>query len=93
MADIKNQVEVDRFTKVSDIGDYFISFVLDLAPKSNSKLPWIHHLSYLRDRSVNCYILKKWGALEYTIFDETKQEIIGAGLGGTMVIRDLTDAF
>ncbi len=38
----------------------------------------IHHLSHPRDRSVNFYILKEWGALEYTTFDEAKQEVIQA---------------
>lgn len=53
-ADLENQIAADRLTEVSDIGDYFISSLQGLAPKSNSKWRWIHHLSYPRDRSVNC---------------------------------------
>ena len=92
-ADLENQVAADRLTKVSDIGDYFISSPLGLAPKSNGKWHWIHHLSYPRGRSVNCYIPKEWGALEYTTFDEAKQEVIRLGRSSTMVKYDLTDAF
>ena len=36
---------------------------------------------------------KKMGCTQYTTFDEVKQEVIRAGLDGTIVKRDLTDAF
>ena len=58
-ADLENQVVADRLTEVSDIEDYFISSPLSLAPKSNGKWHWIHHLSYPCGRLVNCYIPKK----------------------------------
>lgn len=76
MTDLENQIVVDQITKVSDTGDYFISSSLDLAPKFNDKWHRIHHLSYPRGRLVNCYISKKWGVLDYTTFDEAKQEVI-----------------
>lgn len=71
-ADLKNQIAADQLTKVSDMEDYFIFFLLGLAPKSNSKWRQIHHLLYPHNYSVNCYILKKQGTLEYTIFDKAK---------------------
>ena len=37
MVDLENQVTADQFTKISDIGDYFISSPLGLAPKSYGK--------------------------------------------------------
>lgn len=92
-ADLENQIAADRLTEVSEVGDHFISSPLGLAPKSNGKWRRIHHLSYPRDRSVNCHIPKEWGALEYTTFDEAKQEVIRAGPGSIMVKRDLKDAF
>ena len=92
-ADLENQILADQLTKVSDIGNRFISSPLGLAPKSNGKWRRIHHLSYPRGRSVNCHIPKEWGALEYTTFDEAKQEVIQAGLGSIMVKCDLKDAF
>ena len=75
-ADLKNQVAADQLTKLSDIRDSFISFPLSQAPKSNSEWRRIYHLSYLRGRLVKCYIQKEWDIPKYTIFDETKQEII-----------------
>ena len=92
-ADLKNQIAEDRLTEVNEIGDHFICSPLGLAPKSNGKWRRIHHLSYPRGRSVNCHIPKEWGALEYTTFDEAKQEVIRAGPGAIMVKRDLKDAF
>lgn len=75
-ADLENQIAVHRLTEVSKIRDHFISSPLDLAPKSNWKWQKIHHLSYPRARLMNCYIPKEWGVLEYTIFDEAKEEVI-----------------
>ena len=92
-ADLENQIVQDRLTEVSELEDHFICSPLRLAPKSNGKWRRIHHLSYLCGRSVNCYIPKEWGALEYTTFDEAKQEVIRAGPRAIMVKRDLKDAF
>ena len=92
-ADLENQIAADRLTKITEVGDHFICSPLGLAPKSNGKWRKIHHLSYPRGRSVNCHIPKEWGALEYTSFDEAKQEVIRAGPGSIMVKRDLKDAF
>lgn len=92
-ADLENQLAADWLTVVSDMGDHFISSALGLAPKSNGKWRRIYHLSYSRGRSVNCHIPKEWGALEYTKFDEAKQEVIRAGPSSIMIKRDLKDAF
>ena len=81
-ADLENQIAADRLTEITDVGDHFICSPLGLVPKSNGKWRRIHHLSYPRGRSVNCHIPKEWGALEYTTFDEAKQEVIRAGLCG-----------
>lgn len=85
MADLENQIVADQRTELSDMGDQFISSPLGLAPKSNDKWQRIHHLLYLCGRSANCYIPKEEGALEYTTFDEAKQEVIRAGSGSIMV--------
>lgn len=92
-ADLENQIAADRLTEVSEVGDYFISSPLGLAPKSNGKWRKIHYLSYPRGRLVNCHIPKKWGALEYTTFEKAKQEVIRAGPSSIMVKHDLKDAF
>lgn len=92
-ADLENQIAADQLTKVSEIGDYFISSLLGLVSKSNGKWQRIHYLSYPCGHSVNCYIPKKWGALEYTTFDKAKQEVIQAGPSSIMVKHDLKDAF
>lgn len=75
------------------MGDYFISFFLSLASKSNSKWHQIDHLLYLCGRSVNYYISKEWRALEYTTFNKVKQKVIRSGPGNTMVKYDLTNTF
>ena len=91
--DLKNQIIQGRLTEVSELEDHFICSSLGLAPKSNKKWHIIHHLSYSRSCSVNCYISKEWGALEYTTFDKAKQEVIRAGLRAIIVKRDFKDAF
>lgn len=56
IADLKNQIAIDKLTKVSDTRDHFISLSLHLAPKSNMKWRHIYYLSYLYGYLVNYYI-------------------------------------
>lgn len=89
ITDLENQIAADHLTEVIEVGDHFICSRLGLVPKSNGKWCRIHHLSYPFGRLVNCHIPKEWRALEYTTFNEAKQEVIRAGLGRIMVKRDL----
>lgn len=91
--DLENQIAVDQLIEVSDLENHFISFLLGLALKSNGKWCKIHHLLYLRGRSVNYSMPKQWGAHKYTTFDEARQEVIQTGPGSTMVKCNLRDAF
>ena len=75
---LKNQIVADQLTKMSDIGNYFISSFLGLIAKSNTKWRQIYHLIYLRNHSINYYILKKWGVFEYITFNKAKQELFEA---------------
>lgn len=87
-----NIIGTDSLTAMSNSGDPFISSFLDLALKFNSKWYWIYLLLDLCGCSVNCYIPKKYWALEYTTFDEVKEELIQVGSDSIIVKHDLTKA-
>ncbi len=88
-----NQIKKGQLTEISEVEDHFICSSLGLAPKSNGKWRRIHHYSYPRMRLVNCHIPKELSLLEYTTFDEAKEEVIQAGSGAIMVKLDLKEVF
>lgn len=91
--DLETQLAYDRVTRLDTILEWFISSPLGLVPKSNGKWRRIHHLSYPLGKSVNCHIKEKYGALEYTSFDEAVALVIRIGRGAILIKKDLADAF
>ena len=92
--DIAKQVSHHRLVEC-DItpSSHFISSPLGLVPKHDGGWRRIHDLSHPRGRSVNDFILKAHGALEYTAFDDAVSAVIRQGPGAKLVKKDLSDAF
>lgn len=47
MTDLKKKIVVNQLTKITNVKNYSICFLLGLVPKFNKKWYKIHHLSYL----------------------------------------------
>jgi hypothetical protein len=92
-ADICAQFNKGQLGKLTTLPPKFISSPLGLVPKSDSTWRRIHHLSHPTGNSVNDHIPQEWGTLTYTTFDQALQLVAEAGVGSTLVKRDLADAF
>jgi hypothetical protein len=92
-ADISAQFSKGQLGKLTTLPPKFISSPLGLVPKSDGTWRRIHHLSHPTGNSVNDHIPQEWGTLTYTTFDQALQLVAEAGVGSTLVKRDLADAF
>ena len=72
---------------------HFVSSPLGLVPKHDGGWRRIHDLSHPAGSSVNDFILRAHGALEYTAFDDAVDALIAQGRGALLVKKDLSDAF
>jgi len=66
---------------------------LRLVSKRNDRWRWIHHLSYSKERSVNCFILKNWESIEYFIFDQAIITLCDVDWNAVLIKRNLIDVF
>ena len=62
-------------------------------PKGDGGWRRIHDLSHPAGSSVNHYIRKKYGALEYTVVNDVIAAIVRRGRHAEMLKKDLADAF
>lgn len=79
--DLDKQIAYNRVTKLDIIPDTYISSLLGLEPKPDGSWRLIHHLSYPRGSSVNCYIPRNYGAVEYTSLDDAIALLLSLGKG------------
>ncbi len=87
------QAYCDRLIMIHHVSHRFIFSSLRLVSKKNDRWRWIHHLSYLKERSVNCNILKNWESIEYFIFDQAIITLCDVDRNAVLIKRDLIDVF
>ncbi len=61
--------------------------------KKNDCWYQIHHLSYLKEKSVNCFILENWELIEYFIFDQVIIILCDVNWNVILIKRDLINVF
>jgi hypothetical protein len=71
----------------------FISSLLGFAPKHNTGLRCIHHLSHPRKISVNTHIDTEASTIKYTCIKYILKLVVAAGQHCTIVKQDIKDAF
>ncbi len=71
----------------------YIASPLGLIPKHDGGWRRIHDLSCPKGHSVNDFIPKEWGSLEYATFDEATEALLAQGQGAILVKKDLANAF
>ena len=91
-AKLRGDLQLGRVIRVEPTFPY-ISSPLGLVPKHDGGLRRIHHLSYPRTRSVNCFIPEASSTLQYASFQDILDMVIQAGQGCTLVKKDIRDAF
>ncbi len=92
-ADLTQQVRCDRLTLIHHVPHRFIFSSLRLVSKGNGRWRRIHHLSYSKGRSVNCFILENWRSIEYFTFDQAIIALCDVGRNAVLIKRDLADVF
>lgn len=90
---MRNLIAKNQFIEINKIENHFIYSFLDLASKFNSKWNKIYRLFYPCSYLVNCYILKRYGILEYITFDKVKQEMFQVDPCALIVKYDLKNTF
>jgi len=91
--DLMQQVHYDRLIKIQHVSHRFIFSSLRLVLKKDDRWCWIHHLSYLKERSVNCFILKNWESIEYFIFDQVIIALCDVDWNAVFIKKDLINIF
>ena len=76
---LDKQIAYNKVTKLNTIPGAYISSPLGFKSKPNGSWRQIHHLSYLQGSSVNCHILRNFGALEYTSIDDAIAVLLSSG--------------
>ncbi len=92
-ADLTQQVRCDWLIKIQHVSHRFIFSSLRLVSKKKNRWRWIHHLSYLKEKSVNCFILKNWESIEYFIFDQAIITLCDVDQNAVLIKRDLINVF
>ncbi len=90
---LMQQVHCDRLIEIQHVSHRFIFSSLRLVSKENDRWHWIHYLSYLKEKSVNCFILKNWESIEYFIFDQAIITLCNVDRNAVFIKRDLIDVF
>ena len=91
--DLTQQVRCDRLIEIHHVSHRFIFSSLRLVLKKNDRWRRIHHLSYSKERSVNCFILENWESIEYFIFDQAIIALCDVDQNAVLIKRDLIDVF
>lgn len=87
--DLKNQMLCGKIIKLKAPWENFISFPLNLTPKSNEKWRRIHHLFHFKNRSVNCNIFREWKTLKYSSVDETIEMLLKVSFETLLIKKNL----
>jgi len=90
---LMQQVHCDQLTEIHHVSHRFIFSSLRLVLKRNDRWRWIHHLSYSKKRSVNCFIFKNWESIEYFIFDQAIIALCNVNRNAVLIKRDLINVF
>jgi len=91
--DLTQQVRCDRLIEIQHVSHHFIFSSLRLVSKRNDHWCQIHYLSYLKERSVNCFILKNWESIEYFIFDQAIITLCDVDRNAVLIKRNLINVF
>ena len=90
---LMQQVCYDQLIEIQHVSHRFIFSSLRLVSKRNERWRWIHHLSYLKEKSVNCFILENWRSIEYFIFDQAIITLCDVDQNAVLIKRDLINVF
>lgn len=90
---LMQQICCDWLIKIHHVSHYFVFSSLSLILKKNDCWCCIHHLSYLKEKPVNCNILKNWNSIEYFIFDQTIIALYDIDRNAMLIKRDLVNIF
>ncbi len=91
--DLTQQFHCDQLIEIQHVSHRFIFSSLRLVSKKDDRWRWIHHLSYLKEKSVNCFILENWESIEYFIFDQAIIALCDVDRNAVLIKRDLIDVF
>ncbi len=87
------QVHCNWLIEIQHVSHHFIFSSLRLVLKKNDRWRWIHHLSYSKERSVNCFILENWKSIEYFIFDQAIITLCDVDWNAILIKRNLINIF
>jgi len=90
---LTQQARCNQLIEIQHVSHRFIFSSLRLVSKKNNRWRWIHHLSYLKEKSVNCFILKNWESIEYFIFDQAIITLCDVDRNAVLIKRDLINVF
>jgi len=90
---LTQQARCDRLIEIQHVSHRFIFSSLRLLLKKNDRWRRIHHLSYSKEKSVNCFILKNWKSIENFIFDQVIIALSDVNQNAVLIKRDLIDVF
>ena len=91
--DVKEKIQNGRVLKLDTLFTRFIYSPFGLISQFNGGWKRIHHLSYSRGPSVNCYIHKELGSPEYTTFDEAIKAVLKAEKRYILMKNNLANSF
>lgn len=89
---IQQDLRLQRVTLCSGTPPFMCS-PLGLVPKHDGGWRRIHHLSHPRGTSVNDYIPKEYGMLDYANIYQIYDAVLAKGRGAIIVKKDIKDAF
>lgn len=87
------QIAHNKITKFNAISDIYILSLLRFKLKPNGGWQQIHHLTYSQGSSVNYYIIRNFGALEYINIDDVITVLLILSKEIIIVKRNLLDTF
>lgn len=90
---LREDLALGRVSPVDSPTQPFISSPLGLVPKADAGWRRIHHLSYPPGRSVNDGIPREFAKLVYDSRSDILNLVRKAGIGATLIKKDLKDAF
>ncbi len=90
---LTQQARCNWLIEIQHVSHRFIFSSLRLISKKNDCWRWIHHLSYSKEKSVNCFISENWESIEYFIFDQTIIALSDVDRNAVLIKRDLINVF
>ena len=91
--DLMQQVRCDQLIEIQHVSHCFIFSSLRLISKKDNRWRWIHHLSYSKEKSINCFILENWRSIKYFIFDQAIIILSDVDWNAVLIKRDLINVF